>query len=94
MTIHVQTTHLKLFVLKKQQLGEVAKPNVVHFQQLRNKRIGPFSCSITIDALPTPWRTQMWVQVKDIGRRRSRDALPSSQHFEGVEGRVGAPGWD
>ncbi len=54
MTIHVQTTHLKLFVLKKQQLGEVAKPNVVHFQQLRNKRIGPFSCSITIDALPTP----------------------------------------
>jgi hypothetical protein len=36
-----------------------------------------------VDALPTPWRTQMWVQVKDSGRRRSRDALPSSQHFEG-----------
>ncbi len=36
---------------------------------------------ITFDALPTPWRTQMWVQVKDSGRRRSRDALPSSQHL-------------
>jgi hypothetical protein len=35
------------------------------------------------DALPTPWRTQMWVQVKDSGRGRSRDAFPSSQHFEG-----------
>jgi hypothetical protein len=35
------------------------------------------------DALPTPWRTQMWVQVKDNGRRRSRDALPSSQHLRG-----------
>jgi hypothetical protein len=35
------------------------------------------------DALLTPWRTQMWVQVKDSGRRRSQDALPSSQHFEG-----------
>jgi len=22
------------------------------------------------DALPTPWRTQMWVQMKDIGRGR------------------------
>jgi hypothetical protein len=38
---------------------------------------------IYIDALWTPWRIQMWVQVKDNGRRRSRDALPSSQHFEG-----------
>jgi hypothetical protein len=36
-----------------------------------------------IDALPTPWRTQGWVQVKDSGRGRSRDAFPSSQHFEG-----------
>jgi len=38
------------------------------------------------DALPTPWRTQMWIQVKDNGRRRSRDTLPSSQHFEGLRG--------
>jgi hypothetical protein len=36
-----------------------------------------------IDALPTLWRTQMWVQVKDSERGRSRDTLPSSQHFEG-----------
>jgi hypothetical protein len=35
------------------------------------------------DALPTPWRTQMWVQVKDSGRRRSRDVFPSSQHLRG-----------
>jgi hypothetical protein len=38
---------------------------------------------ITIDALPTPWRTQMWIQAKDSGRGRSRDTLLSSQHFEG-----------
>jgi hypothetical protein len=36
----------------------------------------------------------MGVQVKDSGSGRSRDALLSSQHLEGVEGRVGAPGWD
>jgi len=35
------------------------------------------------DALPIPWRTQMWVQVKDNGRGRNRGTLPSSQHFEG-----------
>jgi hypothetical protein len=45
-------------------------------------QVGGFDMTID-DALPTPWRTQMWVQVKDNGRRRSRDALPSSQHFEG-----------
>jgi hypothetical protein len=37
----------------------------------------------SIDALPTPWRTQMWVQVKDNGKGRSRGMLPNSQHFEG-----------
>jgi hypothetical protein len=46
-TTHVQTTHLKLFVLKKQQLSEVAEHHVVHVQQLRNKRIGPSNCAIT-----------------------------------------------
>jgi len=35
------------------------------------------------DAFPTPWKTQMWVQVENIGRRRSRGMLPNSQHFEG-----------
>jgi len=35
------------------------------------------------DALPTPWRTQMWIQIKNSGRRKSRSTLPSSQHFEG-----------
>jgi hypothetical protein len=38
---------------------------------------------VHVDALPTPWRTQMWVQVKDNGRGRSRGTFPSSQHFEG-----------
>ncbi len=42
-----------------------------------------FRLYTAIDALPTPYRTQMWVQVKDNRRRRSWDALPSSQHFEG-----------
>jgi len=32
---------------------------------------------------PIPWRTQMWVQVENNGRGRSRGTLPSSQHFEG-----------
>jgi hypothetical protein len=32
---------------------------------------------------PTPWRTQMWVQVKGSGKRRSRGTLPSSQHLRG-----------
>jgi hypothetical protein len=41
-----------------------------------------FSC---FDALPTPWRTQMWVQMKGSGRK-SQDAFPSSQHFEGLRG--------
>ncbi len=47
MTTHVQTTHLRLFALKKQQLDEVAEPIVVHVQQLKNKRIGPSSYAIT-----------------------------------------------
>jgi hypothetical protein len=33
-------------------------------------------------------------QIKNNGRTRNRGTLPGSQHFEGVEGRVGAPGWD
>jgi hypothetical protein len=39
-----------------------------------------------IDTLPTPWRTQMWVQVKDSRRGRSRGTLFSSQHFKGQRG--------
>jgi hypothetical protein len=35
------------------------------------------------DALPTPWGTQMWVQVEKKEKRRSRGTLPGSQHFEG-----------
>jgi hypothetical protein len=35
------------------------------------------------DALPTPRRTQMRVQVENSGRRKNRGTFPSSQHFEG-----------
>jgi len=38
--------------------------------------------NIHIEALPTPYKTQKWVQVKDSGRG-SRGMLRSSQHFEG-----------
>jgi hypothetical protein len=48
----------------------------------------------TSDALPTLWWTQMWVQTENNRRVNSRNTLPGSQHFNGVEGRVGAPGWD
>jgi hypothetical protein len=33
-------------------------------------------------------------QTKDNGKARSWSTLPSSQHFRGVEGCAGAPGWD
>jgi hypothetical protein len=50
------------------------------FQTLASLGLGQMGQHLGLfnDALPTPWRTQMWVQVKDNGRKRSRDALPSS----------------
>ncbi len=33
-------------------------------------------------------------QTENSGRARSRGTLPGSQHFGGVEGRVGPPRWD
>jgi hypothetical protein len=33
-------------------------------------------------------------QTENNGRTRNRGTLPSSQHYRGVEGRAGAPGWD
>jgi hypothetical protein len=30
------------------------------------------------DTLPTPWKIQMWVQVKNNGRRRSWGTFPNS----------------
>jgi hypothetical protein len=35
------------------------------------------------DALPTPCKTQKWVQVQDNRRGRSRGTFLNSQHFEG-----------
>jgi len=37
MTIHVQTTHRKLFALKKQLFNEVVEHVVIHAQQSRKK---------------------------------------------------------
>jgi hypothetical protein len=42
-----------------------------------------FKCGTLIDALPTPQRTQTWVQVENSERGRGWGTLPSSQHFEG-----------
>jgi hypothetical protein len=36
----------------------------------------------------------MKVQIENNGRARSRGTFLDSQHFRGVEGRVGTPGWD
>jgi len=33
-------------------------------------------------------------KTENNGRTRNRGMFPSSQHFEGVKRRVGAPGWD
>jgi hypothetical protein len=46
------------------------------------------------DVLPTPWGTQMWVQIENNKRVKSQGTLPGSQHFTGVEGHARVPGWD
>jgi len=33
-------------------------------------------------------------QIGNNRKRRNQGTLPGLQHFEGVEGRAGAPGWD
>jgi hypothetical protein len=33
-------------------------------------------------------------QIENNGRTRSRNMFLSSQHYRGVEGCVGAPGWN
>ncbi len=45
MIIHVQTTHLRLFVQRKQLSEKVAKP-IAHVQQLGKKRASPFAYAI------------------------------------------------
>jgi hypothetical protein len=47
-----------------------------------------------INALPTPLGTQMWIQIENNERVKNWGTFLSSQHFGGVEGRVGALGWD
>ncbi len=45
-----------------------------------------------IDALPTPQRTQMWAQI--AAEEEGVGARSLAHNTWGVEGRVGAPGWD
>ncbi len=52
MIIHVEIAHPKLYVLRKQQFNEVAKPVDVHVWQLGKKRIGPFNHTITNFLVP------------------------------------------
>jgi hypothetical protein len=33
-------------------------------------------------------------QTENNGRTRSRNMFPASQHYRGLKGRAGAPGWD
>ncbi len=40
-------------------------------------------CKTSYDALPTPWKIQMWVQVEDNWRVMSRGTFFNSQHLEG-----------
>jgi len=38
--------------------------------------------------------SKMSLRLKTTERLGARDTLPGSQHFKGVQGRVGASGWD
>jgi hypothetical protein len=44
------------------------------------------------DTPPTPQRTQMWAQV--AAEEEGVGARSLAHNTWGVEGRVGAPGWD
>jgi hypothetical protein len=52
-----------------------------------------FTFNIVMHPQALEW-TQMWVQTENNGRVGSQGTLLGSQHFEGVEGRAGAPRWD
>jgi hypothetical protein len=47
MTTYVQTTHSKLFVVRKQQFNVVAEHVIIHVWQLGKKMTSPHSCVIT-----------------------------------------------
>jgi len=48
-----------------------------------NKSLDPSCMPCCVDALPTPRRTKMWVQIENNGRGKIWGTLPNSQHFEG-----------
>jgi hypothetical protein len=73
---------------------KATNPWVVQDRGSRSTFVGLVITKLVNDALPTPWRIQMWVQIKNNKRLRNRGMLLSSQHFRRVEGRAGAPRWD
>jgi hypothetical protein len=46
------------------------------------------------DVLLTPWGTQMWVPNWKHRKNKELGPFPGLQHYRGVKGRAGAPGWD
>jgi alpha-galactosidase/6-phospho-beta-glucosidase family protein len=69
------------FEKKKKKECHNTNPIVTRTENQKKKKL---EChNSIIDALPTFQRTQMWVQVENNGRGKSRGTFPSSQHFEG-----------
>ncbi len=68
-------------------------PNVISLF-LRNHLLNWGSIHGVYDAFPTPWGTQMWVQIENNERAKNQGMLLGSQHFRGVEGHARASGWD
>jgi len=59
--------------LIKCHIDQITKKIVILFNWTSQKT-HVILTTMDLDALPTPWRTQMWVQVKDNGRGRSEIA--------------------
>jgi len=60
MITYVQTTHPKLFALKKQQLNVVVEHAIIHARQLGKKRTSPYSCVITeLFGATNPYKKKM-----------------------------------
>jgi len=72
--IVVFSINCKVYMLKAWHKSKM----FLHVQSIQTLRVdSPY------DALPTPWKIQMWIQVENNGRRRSRGTLPNSQQFDG-----------
>ncbi len=67
------------FYVTKQIKGTATAVPFYLPKKTREKGNGSFAIiAFFFDALPTPWRTRMWVQVEDNGRGRGPGTLLSS----------------